>query len=63
MGKRLQTLIGISIIAVGAILMTTTIEGIVIQVVLLRLAGLLFFVLGIYYLQHKACFGNRHKKS
>ena len=39
MGKRLQTLIGISIIAVGAILMTTTIEGIVIQVVLLRLAG------------------------
>lgn len=63
LSKLVHTLIGISTIAVGAMLMTMTVEEAVAQVVFFRLAGLLFFVLGIYYLQQKAGFGNRHKKS
>jgi len=63
LSKLVHTLIGISTIVVGAMLMTMAVEEAVAQVVLFRLAGLLFFVLGIYYLQQKAGFGNRHKKS
>lgn len=63
MGKSLHTVIGILLLLIAATMMTMTFEGVGTQVVLFRLSGVLLFVAGIYYLQRKAGFGNRHKKS
>ena len=63
MGKSLHTVMGVALLLVAATMMTTTFEHTSTQVVLFRLSGVLLFVAGIYYLQRKAGFGNRHKKS